>query len=272
MTDTTLPPAVDTPETVSSDITTPPTADAKPDAGKTEDGEPTADAASAGELTPEKDKEPTKAELRNRERNRARWADMKAKSDGYDRVKAELDAIKAQQEPDWSTYADPNQEVADRVLHTLRKEQIPILEQRAETFRQEARQIENQAFEEAMTEAAGRYPDFDAVVRNPDVPFAPQMVPYVANSDKGADVAYYLGKNPDVARQLAETFEQNPAAGFMELGRIEGKVSAPTAKPASTAPKPPPIIAGGSNPPAFDPAKASVGDMAAQLKKAGVLR
>ena len=98
------------------------------------------------------------------------------------------------------------------------------------------------------------------------------MVPYVANSDKGADVAYYLGKNPDVARQLAETFAQNPAAGFIELGRIEGKVSAPTAKPASTAPKPAPIISGGSNPPAFDAERASTDDMAARLKAAGIIR
>lgn len=265
-------PAAETPDTNTSDITTPPTVDAQPDAGKTEAGAPTAEAADKAEPKPEQAKEPSQAEINRRERNRERWAAMKAKAERAERAEAELAKLKGAAEPDWSSYADPNQEVADRVLHTLRKEQIPLLEQQANASRAEAKQIESQAFEEAMTEAAGRYPDFDAVVRNPNVPFAPQMVPYIANSERGADVAYYLGRNPDVARQLADAFAQNPTVGFIELGRIEGKVSAPTPKPASTAPKPPPVLQGGSSPLGFDQKKASVGDMAAHLKKAGVLR
>ena len=272
MTDQATAPAAATPEPVSSDITIPQTVDAQPDAGKTEEGAPTAEAADKAEPTPEKAKEPTQADINRRERNQRRWADMKAKADRAEAAEAELAKLKGIQDPDWSKYADPNEEVADRVFHKLRKEQIPVLEQQAKTSRKAAAAIEAQAFEEAMSEAAGRIPDFDAVVRNPNVSFAPQMVPYVANSDKGADVAYYLGKNPDVARQLAETFAQNPAAGFIELGRIEGKVSAPTAKPASTAPKPAPIISGGSNPPAFDAERASTDDMAARLKAAGIIR
>lgn len=267
---TTPQPAADASAT--SDITTPLTADATPDAGKTEDGEPTADAAKNSEPTPDKGKEPTKAELRAKQRNRDRWAEMKAKLHRAEAAEAELAKLKGAAEPDWTQYADPNQEVAERVLHTLRKEQIPLLEQQVKTSRAEAEKIVDQAFDEAIVDARVKYPDFDAVVFNPAATFPKQMVSYVANSEKGADVAYYLGKNPGVARQLAETFAQSQAAGFIELGRIEGKVSAPTSKPASTAPKPPPIIAGGSNPPAFDPAKASVGDMAAHLKKAGVLR
>ena len=267
---TTPQPAADASAT--SDITTPLTADATPDAGKTEDGEPTADAAKNSEPTPDKGKEPTKAELRAKQRNRDRWAEMKAKLHRAEAAEAELAKLKGAAEPDWTQYADPNQEVAERVLHTLRKEQIPLLEQQVKTSRAEAEKIVGQAFDEAIVDARVKYPDFDAVVFNPAATFPKQMVSYVANSEKGADVAYYLGKNPGVARQLADTFAQNPAAGFMELGRIEGKVSAPTAKPASTAPKPAPIISGGSNPPAFDAERASTDDMAARLKAAGIIR
>lgn len=265
-------PAAETPDTNTSDITTPLTVDAQPDAGKTEAGAPTAEAADKAEPKPEQAKEPSQAEINRRERNRERWAAMKAKAERAERAEAELAKLKGAAEPDWSSYADPNQEVADRVLHTLRKEQIPLLEQQANASRAEAQQIESQAFEEAITDARGKYPDFDAVVFNPQVPYPREMVPYIANSERGADVAYYLGRNPDVARQLADAFAQNPTVGFIELGRIEGKVSAPTPKPASTAPKPPPVIAGGSNPPAFDAATASIGDMAAHLRKAGIIR
>lgn len=272
MSDTVTAPAAETPEINTRDITTPQTTDATSDAGTAETGETTAEAADKAEPTQDKDKGLSQAELNRRERNRERWAAMKAKAERAERAEAELAKLRGAAEPDWTQYADPNQEVADRVLHKLRKEQIPLLEQQVKTSRAEAEKIVGQAFDEAIVDARVKYPDFDAVVFNPAATFPKQMVSYVANSEKGADVAYYLGKNPGVARQLAETFAQSQAAGFIELGRIEGKVSAPTSKPASTAPKPPPIIAGGSNPPAFDPAKASVGDMAAHLKKAGVLR
>lgn len=271
MTDTATAPAAETPDTIKSDITTPQTADATPDAGKTEIGEPTAADTKEVDGEPEK-KEPTQAELNKRERNRERWAAMKAKAQRAEALEAELAKLKGIQDPDWSQYADPNQEVADRVLHTLRKEQIPVLERQAQNTREEAHAIERQAFSDAVTEARSRYPDFDSVVFNPQVSFPRELVPYVAESEKGADVAYYLGKNPDVAKQLAMTFEQSARAGFIALGKIEASVGAPKAKPASTAPKPAAVLQGGTQPPAFDAGKASVGDMAAQLKKAGVLR
>lgn len=270
MTDTNTAPVADTPEKTASDSTSPQTASATPDAGQAEKGAPTAEAPETDE--PTQDKEPTQAEINRRERNRQRWAAMKARADRADQAEAELHRLRAMKDPSWESYADPNQEIADRVLHTLEKNKIPVLEQQISATREEAAAIERQAFSEAVAEARTKYPDFDSVVFNPQTPFSREVASYVASSDKGVDVAYYLGKNPDVARQLAETFAQSPSAGFIALGRIEGRVSAPSGKSASKAPKPAPIVSGGSNPPGFDAAKASVGDMSAYLKKAGVLR
>lgn len=260
---TTLPSEV---KTEQRDITTPQTVDATPDAGKTETGEPTA----SGDGKQEK-KEPSQSELNRRERNRERWAQMKAKAARYDALQSHIAEVRAAEAPDWSKFADPNEEVAERMLHALQQKQVPSLQKQAESVRGEIADLEVQSYNESVQEARTRYPDFDSVVYNPNVPFAPQMVSYVANAERGADVAYYLGKNPDVAQRLAESFKIGDALGYMELGRIEAKMALPS-KSISSAPKPASVIQGGSNPPGFDVGTASVSEMADFLKKSGIIR
>lgn len=253
MTETITAPAAETPDTTKSDITTPQTATATPDAGKTETGEPTAAPAKTADGEQDTDAEPSQAEIRKRQRNRERWAEMKGKARELESVKAELAKLKAEKDPDWSQYADPNQEVADRVFHTLRKGQISNLENRAEKSRDDIRHMERQSFDDAVADGRSRFPDFDQVVFNPQVLYPKEIVHYVANSERGVDVAYYLGKNAEVATRLFETFEQNPYAGFVELGKIEGALSRPSSKPSSKAPAPAKTISGNSASPAKSP-------------------
>jgi hypothetical protein len=94
----------------------------------------------------------------------------------------------------------------------------------------------------------------------------------IVESEHGGDIAYYLGRNPDVARDLYRKFNVNPAQALIELGRIEARVTAAPAKKTSTAPNPPPILAGGSNPLAFDADRASTEDVADRLRKSGLIR
>jgi hypothetical protein len=78
-------------------------------------------------------------------------------------------------------------------------------------------------------------PDFDELVRDPDLNINESMAVAIALSENGPKLALYLAKNPGEADRIARL---NPALAQMELGRLDAKISAPTAKTISTAPKP----------------------------------
>jgi hypothetical protein len=104
-------------------------------------------------------------------------------------------------------------------------------------------------------DARARYADFDAVVTAPDVPITPQMAHLIGLSDNGADVAYHLGMNKDLTRDLAHLSGPELAGAFRVLERT---VKAQTPRPRTTTQAPDPVTpvkAGGTA--AKDPAKMS---------------
>jgi hypothetical protein len=125
--------------------------------------------------------------------------------------------------------------------------------------------------EAVFSDGRERMPDFDQVVTQ-QTPVHQNAVPFIAESERGAEILYHLGKNPAAARDLWQKFETAPAQALMELGRIEARIATPAAKTVSKAPRPAPAITGGSSPPAFDAARASVSDVAAQLRQLGVIK
>lgn len=90
-----------------------------------------------------------------------------------------------------------------------------------------------------MAEARVRYPDFDEVAFNQNLPITEVMAEVISESDKAADLAYYLGKNPAIAAKVAG---MSPLAAARELGRIE--TTLPVPKKTSSAPDPIKPIAG----------------------------
>jgi hypothetical protein len=93
----------------------------------------------------------------------------------------------------------------------------------------------NQRFLEKAEEAADRYEDFFSVVGNPSVHITPEMVEFFAESDVGADLAYYLGKHPKKAAEIANLSVGKAAR---ELTKLEAELaSKPKANP-SKAPEP----------------------------------
>lgn len=67
-----------------------------------------------------------------------------------------------------------------------------------------------------------KYPDWDDVVDQPDVPLTDAMQTAILTSDVGTDVAYFLGKNPEEARRIAGL---SPIEQARAIGRIEAKLS-----------------------------------------------
>jgi hypothetical protein len=280
MTDITIPaPAAVSPEpttttpaapavTATPDISAEPTTPQAPTPAGTTDQQPAA-------TTESLEKQPTEAELKRKERNRERWRQMnQTREDALRRAQAaesELYRIKTAKAPDFSTFTDPQEELAARTAHKVREMSAGDHEANARNLRADADRAMHEAWEVTKEDARARMPDFDQVV-NERTPIHARAAPFIVESEKGADIAYWLGKNPDAARDLFNKFESAPAQALVELGRIEARLSAPAAKTTSTAPKPATVLNGGVNPLGFDASRAGVSDMAAHLRKAGIVR
>lgn len=233
----------------------------------------------ASEETPSQEEaKPTWKEKRQ-ERNRQRWQEYKeAKAVLPMRLASleqEVARLKGTAPPDFNSIADPNEEIAERAAWKVQQRTAENTEARLQQERQAVAQEQSQrlaaAWEEAKEDARERLPDFDQVVTD-RTPIHQRAASFIVESEKGADIAYWLGKNPKEAQSLFDKFETAPAHALVELGRIEARLSAPAPKTVSTAPKPAPILSGGANPIAFDMSRASVEDVAAQLRKSGHIR
>ena len=231
---------------------------------------------------PSQDDDPDKPKTwkeKKKERDRARYQEFKAARNEFPvklaLLEREVAALKGTPPPDFSQITDPTEEIAQRAAHAVRQQTVQDRQQQIETEKSAVAFDQQQkmfaAWDEARQEARERIPDFDAVVTDA-LPIHQRAAPHIVESDKAAEIAYYLGKNPQEAQALYQQFETSPARALIELGKIEARVSVPKAKTISTAPKPAPILGGGVNPLSFDPGKSSVSDMEAHLRKAGIIR
>lgn len=78
-------------------------------------------------------------------------------------------------------------------------------------------------------------------------------VEFMAASDKGAEVGYFLAQNPNEAARISAL---HPYHQGIELARIEGRLTAaPTVRKTTTAPPPPPKMSGAPSVGAKDPSQ-----------------
>ena len=105
----------------------------------------------------------------------------------------------------------------------VERERIQQQERISESFLEKAERVQD------------RYPDFSVVVGNPTLPINEGMAEFIADSDTGPDIAYYLGKNPSKAQQIAAL---SPIKAARELTRIEAELTAKPKPRLSTAPAP----------------------------------
>lgn len=267
-------------ESVASPVTTQEDAvETTPQAEKPagDEGETPSQDAASDESQSQEDQPKTWKEKRQ-ERNRARWQEYKeAKAIMPARLAAlesEVARLRGAQAPDFSQIQDPTEELAERTAWKVRQQTAAEAEARLKE-QKDAATAETSAklaaaWMEAVEDARERIKDFDSVVTD-KTPIHARAAPFIVESDKSAEIAYWLGKNPKDAEALYAKFESQPAQALIELGRIEARLSAPEPKRVSTAPKPAKTLNGGASPLSFDGSKAGVGDMQAWLKKAGVI-
>jgi hypothetical protein len=90
------------------------------------------------------------------------------------------------------------------------------------------------AWIEATAEFRQKVPDFDTVAHDPNLAITPVMADAIRESGRGAEIAYYLGKNPAEASQIAGL---PPVSQATAIARLEGRLAAGTSS-VSRAPQP----------------------------------
>lgn len=135
--------------------------------------------------------------------------------------------------------------------------------ERAKRLREQQQQEDAEAWRTQVAEARGRYADFDQVAMREDLPISPELGRVIQGSDVAADIAYHLGKNPEVAKSLSQMGQIEQARA---IGRLEAALSAPKPKTISNAPEPiNPAKGGGSA--VRDPSRMSLDEYRAQREK-----
>jgi hypothetical protein len=123
-----------------------------------------------------------------------------------------------------------------------------LIQQRSQRQQQEETL---QAFQEREEQAREKYPDYEQVALNAQLPITQVMADTIRASDIGPDVAYYLGSNPKEVDRISRLA---PILQAKEIGRIEAKLAdAPPVKKTTSAPAPiSPVTARSNGSPAFD--------------------
>lgn len=134
-------------------------------------------------------------------------------------------------------YDEAKYEAAVDEWHQKRfQAQQEYVQKRQQEFQQVSTQAQKAAQRAAfVAQAAEQYEDFAQVV-NPNVPISDVAADVILESDHGAAVAYFLGKNPEEAYRIYQLPEHKQA---YEIAKIEARISAPP-KPKQTTGAPPP--------------------------------
>lgn len=214
------------------------------------DGQAAADTPEGEEAEKSEAAKRREREKAHKERLRKEADEAKALADKADQRRLKIiEAGKNEKPPVESEFSDYAEFVAAKAVWTAEQRtnqrQAQELEAEAQTARQQAeiieaaeRQLVNQSWTEKVNEAKSRYVDFEQVALAPDVPITPQIAEMLKQTDKGPDMAYWLGSNKAAAAELAALSKTSPMQAAMALGRLEASLAAPSPRMTSQTPEP----------------------------------
>ena len=155
-----------------------------------------------------------------------------------------------------------------KLQNTVRKVSAEQAQHQMEAVEREAWAARAEAFKAVCDDAADRMPDL--YEKFGKLPCSPTMAEEILESEKMAEVAMYLVSNPREAETIAKLPVARQGAA---IARIEARLqTALDVRKTSNTPPPTGTLKGAGAPAGFNLATASVDDVAAQLKKAGVIR
>lgn len=172
-------------------------------------------------------------------------------------AESQRDRLRAMQEP-----PDPKLEFENPTEHQMRTGRAAAASvqeamQAGEVQRasEQAARVQHEMVMARVAAVRDELPDIESVIFHPDTRISPIGAEFIAESEHGPRVAYYLGKNPAEAARVASL---PPLQQGAALARIEATVSSTPARRVSSAPQPVPTLGGSRSPAAKDPAAMSM--------------
>lgn len=158
---------------------------------------------------------------------------------------------------------DFNAQEAERLRRVVKEERFEDTVSNVHKAQKEATDARISMFDAKVEAARERIPDMDSALREfNQLPLSPEAADVLVESDKAAEIAYFLAKNPEQAHRIARLPAAKQGA---ELTRIEARISVAQPRKATAAPPPVPMIGAGSSPSAPTLSQASVSDIAGML-------
>jgi len=216
------------------------------------DGSATPEAGREGEKPREtaETKPPSRAEARIRDLSHQ----LREARDRASRLEAQnAELAKAQAKPpSMNDFDDPAEYAAALMQHSLDAQNGKMTRAQVEEARQQASEARDALWSARVEEFSARVPDWEATVVSDNFKLHSHAFGVLKEMEDGPQVAYFLAKNPDAARQITQLARTNPVAMLMEMGRISAKTAAP-ARVVSQAPTPIKTVTGGANSPMKTP-------------------
>lgn len=181
------------------------------------------------------------------------------------RLRAEYEALKAQSAPkvsapemsDFDTFEDYTEALAE-----YKYNQKAQTQQQQASQQQHAQQIA-QDWSSKVEKVRAVAPDFDQAFANvAEITFAQSTLDAVAGHEKGAEIAYLLGKDPVKAYQIASL---PPMQQLIAIGEIAAKTNLTKPKTVTSAPPPVKPVSGKSS--VVDPNSMSTSEWVAYRNK-----
>lgn len=240
-------------------IPSPATPAPKPDAQKSE--------AKPDQASPEAEKPETEEAERKKRDFKSRFNEVygKMKQNEAEAISAkrEVARLYAELEKLKSTPTDNlsfEQQEEIRLRGTVKAESLDQASASAEAKLRELQRAQIDVFQTKVEAARERMPDFDQVFTD-RTPVSEVATDFIVDSERGAEIAYWLGKNPTEALRL---YNLPPVKQGVELARLEARLSAaPQARKVSQAPAPVPTLGGSSAPAEKTPQEMSMAEYVA---------
>lgn len=188
----------------------------------------------------------------------------KAKRSEADTLRQEVEELKrriqppqapqATAEPKRENFEDYDAFVRAQAEHAAkdvaRREFDRLQKEAAAKAEQEKRNKTVREFEKRQEQARQQFEDYDDAIASLEVSFPDGFMDAIVESDKGAEVAYFLATHKDEAERIAGLGRN---AAIRELGKLEAKLEKPAVTRTTKAPQPLAPVSGSSAGLKFDP-------------------
>ncbi len=125
----------------------------------------------------------------------------------------------------------------------LRQEQLDSAKKQKQDAVEGVTKARKDTFAERVNEARETFKDFDDVALRDDLPVSDTLAEVIQTAEKGPEVLYHLGNNPDEAARLSN---MDSVSAAIAVGEIAAKLQLPARKTTTSAPDPiDPVVAKG---------------------------